>query len=229
MPCRFEHVGAGVGLVLLGVDAVVHHMHPAGVDARVAAQHVVAHPAPTPRSPRRPPRSPSARPRTTARSRRRAARPSTAAAAPGCARVITCGTPCSSLATWPAMFAYQVCECTTSAPSHPAAIARSVPSVRSAGLAPTSAGRHAVRRDARLVPRCPHALDPDVDQPAQLAGEVLDVHARTAVDLGRVLPGEQVDAHATDPGLVRRAYGIAPGMADRRFCRSSSPAARASD
>ena len=65
-------------------------------------------------------------------------------------------------------------------------------------LAPASAGR--VRRSA-VTPgssaRRAEAVHPDVGQPAQLAGEVLDVHPRAAVDLGRVLPGEQVDAHGT--------------------------------
>ena len=48
-----------------------------------------------------------------------------------------------------------------------------------------------------LVPRPAHAVHPDVDQLAQLPGQVLDVHARAAVHLGRVLPGQQVDAHAS--------------------------------
>jgi hypothetical protein len=38
-------------------------------------------------------------------------------------------------------------------------------------------------------------MDADVDQPTQLAGEVLHMDPGTAVDLGRVLAGEQVDAH----------------------------------
>ena len=41
----------------------------------------------------------------------------------------------------------------------------------------------------------PEAVHPDVDQAAQLSGEVLDVDAGPAVDLGRVLTGEEVDAH----------------------------------
>jgi len=39
----FEHVRAVVGLVLLGVDSVVDHLHALGVDRRVASEHVVAH------------------------------------------------------------------------------------------------------------------------------------------------------------------------------------------
>ena len=60
--------------------------------------------------------------------------------------VTTCGTPCSSLATWPARLAYQVWLCTTSVPAQPAAISRSTPSVRSAALAPARLGRVGVRR-----------------------------------------------------------------------------------
>ena len=37
----------------------------------------------------------------------------------------------------------------------------------------------------------------DVLQRAQLARQVLDMHARTAVDLRRVLAGQQRDPHAT--------------------------------
>jgi len=38
-----EHVGGLIGLVLLGVDPVVDHLHALGVDRRVTAEHVVAH------------------------------------------------------------------------------------------------------------------------------------------------------------------------------------------
>ena len=54
--------------------------------------------------------------------------------------VTTCGTPCSSFATWPARFTYQVWLCTTSVPAHPAAISRSTPMVRSAAFAPVRPG-----------------------------------------------------------------------------------------
>src|SRR5262249_8796729 len=39
--------------------------------------------------------------------------------------------------------------------------------------------------------------DVDVDQPPQLARQVLDVNTRAAVDVGRVLAGEQRDLHAS--------------------------------
>ena len=78
-------------------------------------------------------------------------------------------------------------------------------------LASASAGRHAVRRDARLVPRGAHAVDPDVDQAAQLPGEVLDVHAGTAVDLGRVLTGQQVDAHRGHDRASDKPSARSPG------------------
>ncbi|CPU64172.1 Uncharacterised protein [Mycobacteroides abscessus] len=48
----------------------------------------------------------------------------------------TCGTPCSSPARWPPRFAYQVCECTRSAPATSSAICRSTPNVPSAAFAP---------------------------------------------------------------------------------------------
>ncbi|OUD85426.1 hypothetical protein BC477_13520 [Clavibacter michiganensis subsp. michiganensis] len=50
----------------------------------------------------------------------------------------TCGIPCSIDATWPAWFAYQVCEWTTSAPATSLAIARSTAIVCSVALAPAS-------------------------------------------------------------------------------------------
>ena len=46
--------------------------------------------------------------------------------------VTTCGMPYSSEARWPPRLAYQVCECTRSAPSAPAVMDRSVDTVWSA-------------------------------------------------------------------------------------------------
>src|SRR5437867_8293904 len=37
--------------------------------------------------------------------------------------------------------------------------------------------------------------------PRELAGEIVDVDAGSAVDLGRIFPGEQHDVHAGRPGL----------------------------
>ncbi len=79
-------VGRGDRCPVVGVDAVVHHAHPVGVDGGVAAQDVVAHGG-AHRDDRvgcfvcRP-----SRPSWTRRSRRRAAPPSTAASARGCGR-----------------------------------------------------------------------------------------------------------------------------------------------
>ena len=53
----------------------------------------------------------------------------------------TCGTPFSSPARWPARFAYQVWEWTTSAPAQSAAMVRSTPNVRRAAFAEASSGR----------------------------------------------------------------------------------------
>ena len=39
------------------------------------------------------------------------------------------------------------------------------------------------------------AMHLDVDQPAKFAGEVLDVHAGSAIDLGRVLAREEGNSH----------------------------------
>src|SRR5215469_7484337 len=50
--------------------------------------------------------------------------------------VITCGTPYSSEARWPARLAYQVCECTTSADPTAAVMDRSADITPSTGFAP---------------------------------------------------------------------------------------------
>jgi hypothetical protein len=51
---------------------------------------------------------------------------------------ITCGMPCSLLASTPPMLAYQVCEWTRSRPAAASAISRSIPSVWTAAFAPRS-------------------------------------------------------------------------------------------
>jgi hypothetical protein len=58
----------------------------------------------------------------------------------------------------------------------------------------------------RIGPRTAEAVDVDVCQPAQLTGEVLDVHTRAAVHLGWPLACQQPDAH----GLHRSAATLAP-------------------
>ena len=83
---------------------------------------------------------------------------------------------------WPARLAYQVCECTRSQPATAAAIERSTP--RSAARRwrrRARAGRGACTVDARLArsggPRA-EAVHVDVDQPAQLGGQIFDVAPR---------------------------------------------------
>ncbi len=52
-----------------------------------------------------------------------------------------------------------------------------------------------MREDTWLVAGVAEAVHLDVDEPSQLAGEVLDVHASAAIDLRGVLAGEQRDSH----------------------------------
>ena len=100
----------------------------------------------------------------------------------------------SSLARCPARLAYQVWEWTRSQPAD-------------AGGHRQVGGEDAQRRvgagEPRVVlgvgggarPRRAQAVHVDVDEPAQLADEEVDVHAGAAVDVGRVLPGEDADPH----------------------------------
>ncbi len=125
MPYRASTAGAGVGGVLHRVDPVADDVHSPGPDRRVGAQDVGPH-AVRDRDDRgrRLDGRPLA-PATTARSRRPAARPSTAAAAPASARSSRAACRSSWLARKPARLAYQVCECTRSAPTAAAAMDRS--------------------------------------------------------------------------------------------------------
>src|SRR6185437_13878277 len=54
------------------------------------------------------------------------------------------------------------------------------------------------------------AVHGQVDQVGQLAGQVLDVHARAAVDLRRILPGQQRDIDLAEC-LLGRCDGTGPG------------------
>ena len=62
-----------------------------------------------------------------------------------------------------------------------------------------------VARDAQLavpsilVPEAPHL---DTDPLGQLPGEVLHVHARSTVDVGRVLAGQEERLHVGKPSTV---------------------------
>ena len=87
---------------------------------------------------------------------------------------------------------------TTSAPSTPAAIARSIDiacSAASCGAAPPSASQARCATTPGASRSAPQQCTLDVDQPRQLARQVLDVHPGPAVDLGRVLAREQRDLH----------------------------------
>ena len=63
------------------------------------------------------------------------------------------------------------------------------------GVAPEQLARDVVAAHAGLVPRALEAVHPDVDDAPQHRGELRHVHARTPVDVRRVLAGEHVDAH----------------------------------
>ena len=113
----------------------------------------------------------------------------------------TCGIPPSMEPRCPAKLAYQVCECTRSAPSQSEAIARSTPSVWSAALADGELGQVGVRRGVGLVARRAEAahLYLHVTALAQCPDELGDVDACSPVDRWRVLLAEDVDAHVRDP------------------------------
>ena len=94
------------------------------------------------------------------------------------------------------MLAYQVWECTRSAPSTLAAIAMSVDRMCSAGFASGNRPSCSAKAIAPVALGA-HAEDVEVDELAQMAGQEVDVDPGTAVDVGRVLAGEQSYAHAT--------------------------------
>ena len=77
--------------------------------------------------------------------------------------------------------------------------------VRSAAFAPASpAGSgYAVTPGSSRVRA--EAVHPDVGQPAQIPGQILDVHAGAAVHLRRVLAGEQVDAEPSTAEFERES------------------------
>ena len=97
------------------------------------------------------------------------------------------------------MLAYQVCECTRSAPAQSAGH-RQVDARASAAaaLAAASSGRSAYAGRARPrragAPKRPHP-HVDVAAAAQRPHQLGDVHPGAAVDLRRVLLGQDVDAH----------------------------------
>ena len=105
------------------------------------------------------------------------------------------------------MLAYQVCECTTSAlaaADHLEVDAQGAD--RRVGLG--QPGRVGVPGGAGLVALAAEAVHARVDavHGAQRPDELGHVHAGAAVDLGRVLTGQHVDAHVAnlpEPGVDR--------------------------
>ena len=75
---------------------------------------------------------------------------------------------------------------------------RSTEKVRSASLAPSSVGQGAVAYDAARGALAP-AVHVQVGEGPQLPGEELDMDARTAVHVRRVLPGQQSHSHPEPP------------------------------
>ena len=73
------------------------------------------------------------------------------------------------------MLAYQVCECTRSAPPRAAAIARSTPKRAAAPALALGERRVRLGRRWRLGAVGAEAVDVDVDQLAQLADQEVDV------------------------------------------------------
>jgi hypothetical protein len=69
------------------------------------------------------------------------------------------------------------------------------------------------------------AVHGDVDQPGELAGQVLDMHARPAIDLRRVLTGEQGRPHGASRS--RRARGELPSRGALSAVSPSSPGSAA--
>ena len=102
------------------------------------------------------------------------------------------------------MLAYQVCECTRSAPSQAAASDRSTPRVVRAAFAPASSARSGwpvVPSSSRgLTERVhPHV---EVTSLAQGPHQLGDVDPRSAVDGRWVLLGQDVDSHEIHPSDV---------------------------
>ena len=99
------------------------------------------------------------------------------------------------------MLAYQVCECTRSAPSQAAASDRSTPRVVRAAFAPASSARSGwpvVPSSSRGSPKRVHP-HVEVTPLAQGPHELGHVDPRTAVDRRGVLLAEDVDSHENSP------------------------------
>ena len=99
------------------------------------------------------------------------------------------------------MLAYQVCECTRSAPSHAAARDRSTPEGGQRGVRAGQLGQVGVAGRAVLVARLPERVDPHVEITPLAKGpdELGHVDPRTAVDRRGVLLAQDVDSHENSP------------------------------
>ena len=110
------------------------------------------------------------------------------------------------------MLAYQVWECTRSAPAQPADHLQvdAQGADRGVGARPGPAGRRT--RGAGLVALGAEAVHARVDavDGAQRPDQLGDVDPGAAVDLGRVLPGQHVDPHARQPNRSPSASTAVP-------------------
>ena len=136
-----------------------------------------------------------ARPMMTVCSRRPVARPSTAAAARGSAWSPRAACRTASWRRDLRNWRTRCGECTRSAPSHAGRHLQIDSENLERGVGRFQPAGHPVGLDAMLGSRRPEAADPGVGQPAQLAGEIFDVHSRPSVDVRGVLTGEQIHAH----------------------------------
>ncbi len=109
---------------------------------------------------------------------------------------MTCGTPYSSEARWPAKLAYQVCECTRSAALAAGRDRQVDAEGAQRGVGAGQLGEVGVRRRAGLVPWRTEGVHAGLHVVAgsQRPDQLGDVHTCAAVDLGRVLLGQDVDA-----------------------------------
>ena len=175
-----------------------------------------------------------ARTSSTARSRRRAARPSTAAAARGCARSprAGCRRELGQVAAEVRVPGVAVDEVgALGAGGHRQVDRHRAQRGQRAARRPASAS-HGWWRDGAGARSAPQQCTSTSTSAAQLAREVLDVHAGAAVDLGRVLAREQRDPHAQHRPSGpcgsrrcrrRRREALAVGVRGRR--RSARPRA----
>ena len=222
MPRRDEDVGALVRCVLRRVDAVVHDRDPAGIDSRVGGEDVVAHPGRDrdhgvgglqcrplrPGGQRVPP------PSCSAFQGRRGSR-------------LWVETTCGHSVQELGHVTGQVRVPGVAVHDVGARAARRHLQVDAEGaqcrIGALEPGRIGVGRDACLVPLSAETVDAHVDVRAQLAGQVLHVHARPAVHLRRVLAGQLVDPGAVAGAGERRQPVCPASHADPRAAYLPGP------